>query len=365
VIAGMGFPGRYVQGPGALAHLGELLAELGWSRPTVVVDPAVAPLAAVLMADMPRLPFAGECSSETIAALAAAVPPDRDCLLAFGGGKTIDAAKGVARERGLPIVVCPSAASSDAPTSRLIVRYDAEHAVAGVDKLRRNPDAVVVDTDVIVRAPAHLFAAGIGDALSKAFEVRACVAAGGRNAYGYRATDTAQGLARLCLEVLLARGVPAMQAVRAQRGGADVEAVVEATVLLSGLGFESGGLSLAHALIRGLTTVPELAVRLHGELVAFGTLVQMAAMGCPAAEAGPVLGLMRAVGLPDCLAALGLQRELNEAQWRRLIEATLATDYSRHLVPALTPARLRAALDVAQAWATAEDGCASSAGDNQ
>ncbi|RIQ71992.1 iron-containing alcohol dehydrogenase [Bordetella avium] len=219
----MGFPGRYVQGPGALAHLGELLAELGWSRPTVVVDPAVAPLAAVLMADMPRLPFAGECSSETIAALAAAVPPDRDCLLAFGGGKTIDAAKGVARERGLPIVVCPSAASSDAPTSRLIVRYDAEHAVAGVDKLRRNPDAVVVDTDVIVRA----------------------------------------------------------------------------------------------------------------------------------------------VGLPDCLAALGLQRELNEAQWRRLIEATLATDYSRHLVPALTPARLRAALDVAQAWATAEDGCASSAGDNQ
>lgn len=353
MIAGMGFPGRYLQGPGALACLAGLLDELGCSRPLAVVDPAVADLAASVMAGMPRLAFGGECTREEIAALASRLPAGTDCVVALGGGKTIDTAKGVARERDLPIVVCPSAASSDAPTSRLIVRYDARHAVAGVDKLRRNPDAVLVDTDVIVRAPARLFAAGIGDALSKAFEARACVQAGGRNAYGYRATGTALRLADGCLEILLGRGERAMQAVRAGQGGDDVEAVVEATVLLSGLGFESGGLSLAHALVRGLTTVPELAACLHGELVAFGTLAQMAAMACEPAEVAPVLALMRAVGLPASPRALGLRRELEEGEWQRLIGATLATEYSRHLLPALTPARLRAALEQAQAWGTA------------
>lgn len=43
-----------------------------------------------------------------------------------------------------------------------------------------------------------------------------------------------------------------------------------ANTLLSGLGFENGGLAVAHALHNGLTAVPETHKYTHGEKVAFG-----------------------------------------------------------------------------------------------
>src|SRR5690606_37271703 len=113
--------------------------------------------------------------------------------------------------------------------------------------------------------------AGIGDALSKAFEVRACVEAGGRNFFEARPSRTALLLADACLETLRLHGEAAVRAVIDRKPDEAVEAVVEATVLMSGLAFESGGLSIAHALTRGFTAEPAFAKALHGELVGFGT----------------------------------------------------------------------------------------------
>jgi glycerol dehydrogenase len=257
-----------------------------------------------------RVDFAHECTAATIAALTEAARAfQADAIVTIGGGKAIDSAKGAARARRLPIVVCPSAASSDAPTSRLIVRYDEQHRVAGVDMLARNPDAVIVDTDVIARAPKRLFAAGIGDALSKFFEVAQCERAQGTNGFGTRALPTALRMAAQTRETLYAAGAQAWRDVSEGRLTEAVEQVVEATVLHSGIGFESGGLSLAHALIRGLTAVPAMAANLHGELVAFGTLVQLFVENAP-------------------------------QQAATLADATLAASYSRHMTPPLTAPRL-------------------------
>lgn len=46
-----------------------------------------------------------------------------------------------------------------------------------------------------------------------------------------------------------------------------LERVVEANTLLSGLGFESGGLAVAHALHSGLTAAARSHEFLHGEKV--------------------------------------------------------------------------------------------------
>ena len=51
--------------------------------------------------------------------------------------------------------------------------------------------------------------------------------------------------------------------------------MIEANVLLSGLGFESAGLACAHALHNGLTIHEGTHDWLHGEKVAFATLVQL------------------------------------------------------------------------------------------
>lgn len=51
--------------------------------------------------------------------------------------------------------------------------------------------------------------------------------------------------------------------------------VIEANILLSGLGAESGGLAAAHGFHNALTLLPETHNYMHGEKVAFGTLVQL------------------------------------------------------------------------------------------
>ena len=53
------------------------------------------------------------------------------------------------------------------------------------------------------------------------------------------------------------------------------DAVVEANILMSGLGFENGGLGLAHAMTRGLVRTPVVDQCLHGFHVAYGLLVQL------------------------------------------------------------------------------------------
>lgn len=44
-------------------------------------------------------------------------------IAGIGGGKTIDVAKAVANRLNLPLIIVPTAASTDAPTSSLSVVY--------------------------------------------------------------------------------------------------------------------------------------------------------------------------------------------------------------------------------------------------
>jgi glycerol dehydrogenase len=147
-------------------------------------------------------------------------------------------------------------------------------------------------------------------------------------------------LTRATLATLLEDGARAYADVGRGELTDAVERVVEATVLLSGIGFESGGLSLAHALIRGLTAIPAMAPMMHGELVAFGTLVQLFVENSSPEEIEPLATLMTAVGLPLTLAQLGQHAPLTSAEEALIAEATLATRYSRHMTPPLTAHRL-------------------------
>lgn len=349
----MGFPGQYVQGPGALRELGGLLAKSGWQRPLVLCDAVVTDKIWPVVSDSLQAAglaarhvlFPGECTRAAIDALAArAREGDHDVVVGLGGGKALDTAKGVALALDVPIAVCPTIASNDAPTSRVIVLYDEAHRLAGAEFLMSNPAAVIVDTQVIAQAPARFFAAGIGDAISKKFEARQCKATGRNNVFGTPPLDTALLLATATHDTLVKHGPAAYRAVLDRQADDAVERVVEATVLLSGVGFEGGGLSLAHGLTRGFSAIPALANALHGEQVAFGALVQLVAEGRPQAEIDELLDLLCVVGLPVTLAELGLPPTQATAAVAQIADLTLGGQVSQILSLPLTPARLETAI---------------------
>jgi glycerol dehydrogenase len=306
-----GAPHRYVQGPGVIARLGEELSALG-QRPLIIADSTVlALLKAPLVSGLGSLAssacwaaFQGECTHDEIARIAATAA-HADVVVGVGGGKTIDTAKGVSLSLGLRVVIVPTVASNDSPTSRLAVLYTAAHELSEVRLLPTNPDVVLVDTAIIAQAPERFFVAGIGDALSKKFEAAQCFAAGGLNFYKAHPPFVAQQLGDCCYDTIRRYAESALIALRTRTPNEAFERVVEATVLLSGLAFESGGLSIAHSVLRGFSIIPSLTKSLHGEQVAFGLIVQWLLEGRSHAQIDELLTFYVSIGLPRTLAALG------------------------------------------------------------
>ena len=75
------------------------------------------------------------------------------------------------------------------------------------------------------------------------------------NLPGGQPTQAAIALARLCFDILMEYGVQAKIAVENKMVTPALEKVVEANTLLSGVGFESGGLAAAHSMQDGFTLI--------------------------------------------------------------------------------------------------------------
>jgi glycerol dehydrogenase len=271
-------PPIYIQGAGVLTELTAVAQRLG-KRTLVVTDPVVeqvlgSRLRLLLGHAVPFLLLRSEITPSALAALVAQAKPHyTEVVLGVGGGKALDAGKTVARDTGARFVSVPTIASNDAPTSRAIALYGDEDHRFMVETLGRNPDAVVVDTEVIAGAPAQFLRYGIGDALAKAAEAEACASSPqGRTLLGTLPCTVGLALARACRDTLHMHATEALRIAGSGAPDAAFEAVVEAVILMSGLGFENGGLSIAHAMTRGLMLAPRTKNHAHGEHVAYGLL---------------------------------------------------------------------------------------------
>ena len=197
---------------------------------------------------------------------------------------------------------------------------------------KRNPDLVLVDTDIIAHAPARFFVAGIGDALATYYEARACKASGARNMARGGATNTAMMMAKLCCDLLFEYGYAAKCAVDKKEADDAVDNVLEATILLSGVGFESGGLAAAHAINDGFAFVPSAHGAMHGEKVAFGLITQLILEKVSEDELNKILDFNISVGLPVCLSDLGIETVI-EDEIKKVAEAACVKTQSTKNMP--------------------------------
>ena len=131
---------------------------------------------------------------------------------------------------------------------------------------------------------------------------------------------------------LLSDGLKAKMACQAKVVNTALENIVETNILLSGLGFESGGLAAAHAIHDGLTLLEGTHKYFHGEKVAFGTLAQLCLENASLEELDEVIGFCLSVGLPVCLADIGVS-ELSDDDLMAVARKASIPEESVHSMP--------------------------------
>lgn len=314
---GYGGPLRYVQGPGVIDDIGLYIAPLAKSALIVIDGFFWESLRPKIEANLDShgvkshfVKFAGESSDKEVErTIAEGKAAYAGVVIGVGGGKALDTAKISAFHLGARTVTVPTIASTDSPTSALGVIYTEDGVYDRVIRCGRNPDAVLVDSALIIKAPVRFLVSGMGDALSTWYEARSNFESHSNNYIGdgYATTAAGEAIARRCHEVLMRDGRAAYAAARDGKLTQAVENIIEANTLLSGLGFENCGVSGAHGIHDALTVLEPTHHFFHGEKVAFGIIGLLVLENRSLDEIHEAIDFCQDIGLPTTLADLGLK----------------------------------------------------------
>ena len=232
-----------------------------------------------------------------------------DLIVGVGGGVMMDFAKLVARMAELPIVNVPTSSATCAAYTPLSVCYTAEGRTVGTTHHDREVDAVLVDTEILLRQPPRLLLAGVFDAQAKFLEIK----------HRYRPEDKsyplgldyAYAMAVRSYEELSKKTAAALDAMERGECTPTFEQVIftaiAATGVISGIARGSNQTALGHKFYEITRALyPEASKPyLHGELVGVGLLLQNDYNGEREKNAG-LLAFMKKYGMPYSPAVSGV-----------------------------------------------------------
>ncbi|MBP3429060.1 MAG: iron-containing alcohol dehydrogenase [Clostridia bacterium] len=316
---------RFVIGRGIYARFPSLCAQYGRSFAVVggvtAMEKGMPALLESVSAvpDGPQLlvamPFGGACTFSAINSLSTALRPMQpDFLVGMGGGKAIDTAKGVADALGIPLVSLPTLVSNCAPITALSVVYREDGPFDQFRFYDAPPALTMVDLDIAANAPVRYFRAGMGDTIAKhlesTFSARGDVlgeAMDHMSAIGVALSST-------CYDPILQHGRQALEEVTAHTAGPAMEICARSIIISAGLvslmANDDYNCALAHAVCYGLSLFSHVEEScLHGDLVAYGALVQLMLDG-QAERAGELRDFLVSIGTPVTLEAIGLPLDL-------------------------------------------------------
>jgi len=308
-----GAPQYYVQGPGCMANLAHHMKQLGVGKHAlVIIDPGVVELAKPLFQSMDDagMPYTMHVYQDSVRldrihALIDSLDHCYDCIIGVGGGKPVDVSKRV--RWAMPeakLIVVPTSIAADAATSRTSVSYG-EHDEIVEDKTLFNPDCVLVDSQVIVNAPAHLFTAGMADALSKRYEYLLSLKCGQPNWYDGTSAFFIDGISREMHEFLLKEGRFLKHCFETHKLNEQVERAIIAMLLMSRMVWDPGGLHGAHDMWEEYHDNGYGHQYLHGSQVGFFDLVQLLLEDYPENEFEELYLLYRDIGIPLTISSIG------------------------------------------------------------
>ena len=195
-------------GPGAAGTLPEALKARGRSHPLLVMDVNTEKAAgdkvrAVLSgAGIPASEFVfpereGKMEPDewAMGALAMAMDPSCDVIVAVGSGVINDCCKVMAHACGLPSMVVCTAPSMDGYCSNSASMIQNRLKVSLYNAC---PEAIIADTDILATAPDIMLQAGLGDMLAKYVSI--CEWRISHLVYGDAYCEEIAGMVRACLK---------------------------------------------------------------------------------------------------------------------------------------------------------------------
>ncbi len=307
-------PGRYVQGKGVINSIAEETQRLG-THALIISDSLVWDITKNQIEQSfsnnknvkyDYEVFKGESSEDEINRIVESYKKSGvDVVIGLGGGKALDTGKAVGYALKASVIDFASTASMDAPTAAVSVIYREDGVFSGYQFYPKNPDTVMVDSEIVAQAPVRLFASGMSDGLATLLEVESTLRRQGKNMFHGRPSLASLAIAQKCEETIFEYGFSAYEAVEKHVVSPQVDAVIEANTLLSGLGFENGGLAAAHAIHNGFTALQgDIHHLTHGEKVAYGILVQLVLENAPTEKFLKYQRFLSSINMPTTLEGL-------------------------------------------------------------
>lgn len=232
-----------------------------------------------------------------------------DLILGIGGGKSIDASKVVMDKLNIPLFTIPTIASTCAAVSYISVMYEENHVFQELYFLKRPPHKTFINLDTLIAAPKKYLWAGIGDTLAKYYEMN-LKARGKRLNFN---TTMGEKLSHLCKETMLNYGKHALSTSIVDSDFKEVAGVILVTtgIVSNLIDFKYNG-ALAHAIFDALTKIKRVEEEhLHGEVVAFGILIQLQLEGNHK-ELNNLLNFYKEINLPTTLKEIVVKNEYLE-----------------------------------------------------
>lgn len=304
-------PAKYVQGEGCLKDIGKHALNVGRNFLILSNTFSWELVGETVQESMKRFDrqfvyeeFGGECTEAECRLVAEKALKEKvGAVIGIGGGKILDTAKAAAEFARLPVILVPTAASTDAPCSSVAVLYHKDHSFDRYLYTEWGPEIVLMDSSLVVNAPAKLLAAGMADGLSTWLENRAYAEGMEQNRIETGISSAVLLLSKDGYDKILQYGKQAYEDVANHVHSEAVEKVINANIYISAVGFENGGLAAAHSIANALTHVQGLNI-MHGEAVAIGIIAQLRLEQRSEAEVAEMEAFLQSIGLPTRLKDL-------------------------------------------------------------
>lgn len=239
-----------------------------------------------------------------------------------------------------PVFTFPTIASNCAPVTALCILY-------GKDKVefydaQKPAIHCFIDTKIISNAPIKYLRAGIGDALSKQYEV--CFNTRGRVLN--HTNNLGVQIAKDCSERLLQYGVKAVD--DAQKNIVSDEFIQTVLTIIVNTGLVSVlvnlnyNSSLAHSLYLASVKIPDCKNHMHGEIVSLGVLLLLL-VDKQLIQAEKVYDFNQKLDLPTSLMDLGIK------DVKQIIDLILQDKYLSFAPYNITKEMIKEAIDMLKA----------------